>query len=171
MSSSPTARKTNPTSRCTAVLRLSVIVAIVSAVFALATPLVQRQLRTHRADAVGRDLQTFKEAFHRYALAQGSWPAATSAPGEVPSGMAAFLENTPWGRETPIGGRYTWDFGSLHRGHYYTAAISIRPVAGYSVTTDREQLLAIDRRIDDGDLSTGRFLLGFHNFPVYVLEP
>lgn len=34
-----------------------------------------------------------------------------------------------------------------------------------------QQLLEIDRRIDDGNLATGRFRTGFNGWPVYRLQP
>lgn len=171
MSSDSTAPPANPPQRCRVLLKLAVVIAVICVGCAIATPFIHRQLIAHRAEIVANDLQGFKKAFRQYALAQGSWPAATSAPGEIPAGMTTLLQNTPWPRETHIGGRYTWDLGTLHRDHYYTAAISIRPIDGSPVSSDREQLLQLDRKIDDGDLATGRFFLGFHNFPVYVLEP
>lgn len=171
MDSTLPAPKPGPTGRCTTLLKLAAAVAIFSSLLALAVLFIQRQLIAHRAGEVANDLKAFKTAFHAYALAQGSWPAATSAPGEVPAGMTAALKDTRWALPTPIGGRYTWDLNTLHRGHYYTAAISIRPAAGHPVSTNLKQLEAVDRAIDDGNLQTGRFVLGFHNFPVFVLEP
>lgn len=171
MNPDSTASNSAPGGRCTSLLKLAIVVAVVSAVFSVAAPIVQQQLIARRAREVGQQLLAFKHLFQEHALRTGGWPAATNAPAEIPSGMDALLKNTPWTHSTPIGGRYTWDLNTLHRGHYYTAAISIRPVDADPVSLSREQLLAIDRQIDDGNLQTGRFLLGFHHFPLFVLEP
>jgi hypothetical protein len=38
------------------------------------------------------------------------------------------------------------------------------------VSSDFNQLSDIDRKLDDGNLSTGNFFLGYRNYPVFVLE-
>lgn len=152
-------------------IELAVVVAIISIVCAIAVPMAHTLIISARTDAVANDLRIFSGGFHTYAQEKGTWPPEADGSGVVPTGMEPYLRETNWTQPSPIGGKYTWDRNTLHQGHYYAAAISIRSVDGSPVTEDRNQLLEIDRKIDDGDLNTGRFLLGFHNYPVWVIEP
>ena len=40
----------------------------------------------------------------------------------------------------------------------------------FPLTLTRSDLLALDRQIDDGDLTTGRFRTGFNGWPVYLVR-
>jgi hypothetical protein len=39
-----------------------------------------------------------------------------------------------------------------------------------TVSSDAVQLTDIDKKLDDGNLATGNFFLGYRNYPVFVLE-
>ena len=47
----------------------------------------------------------------------------------------------------------------------------IAAVANSPVLEDRRLLEQIDRELDDGDLRTGNFQLGYRDQPFFVLEP
>lgn len=151
-------------------LELSVTLFIISVVAALAVPSFKRVLLESRSAAMANDLRAFAAAFEDYAHENSNWPAGGGAAGEFPAGMAGRLGRTNWERITPIGGRYLWAPGSLHQGERYQAAIVISSVEGSPVTSDRLQLQDLDRRIDDDDLQTGKFRLGYRNYPVFVIE-
>ncbi len=84
--------------------------------------------------------------------------------------MIGYLRASNWTRVTPIGGKYYWNPNSLHQGTRYRAVIVVATVGQDRVTSDRNQLLEIDRKIDDGNLSSGNFRLGASNYPIYILE-
>ncbi len=126
--------------------------------------------RNARSTAVVNDLRVFAAAFQTYAQEKSDWPAATSAPAEIPAGMQSYLSATGWERVSPIGGSYTWGRDTLQQGERYRAALLILSAGGNRVTDDRQQLLDIDQKIDDGNLDTGAFRLGFRNQPVFVIE-
>lgn len=163
-------RRPARTARGFTLLELSIVLFIISVVAALAIPAVKQASLEARAGAVVNDLRVFSGAFQNYATEHGDWPAGDVAPGEFPPGMAGLLSRTGWERVTPIGGRYTWAPNSLQQGERYHAVIVISSVAGQDVSAERKQLEQIDRRIDDGNLDTGNFRLGYRNFPVFVIE-
>lgn len=133
-------------------------------------PAIKRAVLEARAVAVLNALRVFAGAFQTYAHAHGDWPPGPIAPGELPAGMQSLLGATTWSEPTPIGGRYTWSPTTLHQGERYHAAIVLASVPGSPVSDDRLQLEQIDRRVDDGNLATGSFRLGYRNQPVFVIE-
>lgn len=59
-----------------------------------------------------------------------------------------FGNSLQWARPTPLGGNWDWDANVFG----ITAAVSV-----VGTTAPPEQLIAVDEKIDDGDLQTGRF--------------
>lgn len=143
---------------------------IVSVVAAFAVPALKRSALEARSVAVLNELRVFAGAFQTYAHAHGDWPAGPALPGEIPAGMQPYLGTTSWTQRTPIGGRFTWSPGTWQQGERYHAAILLATAAGNPVSDDRLQLADIDRRLDDGNLATGSFRLGYRNQPVFVIE-
>ena len=151
-------------------MEIAVVVFIISALAAAAVPALIKASLEARSAAIANDLRVFAGAFQAYTHEHGDWPASGSAPGAFPAGMDGYLGPTSWQRVTPIGGYYTWDPNSLQQGERYRAVIIIVSANGQAVTSDKNQLIDVDRRLDDGDLDTGNFRLGFRNYPVFVLE-
>jgi len=131
--------------------------------------LMKSKLNT-RSSVVMNDLRVYAGAFQAYAQEHGDWPPGGMPPGVFPPGMEGYLSQTNWGRVTPIGGFYQFATQSLQGGGRYAAVIIIASVGANTVTSDSIQLSDIDRKLDDGNLSTGNFFLGFRNYPVFVLE-
>ena len=104
-------------------------------------------------------LGTFAQAFETYAAKNGAWPANASS-GVVPTGMSGELKDSVWVAKNTLGGRWNWD-----RNNY--GGIAVISVA--NLTVSDEQLTAIDAKIDDGDLNTGRLQKISGRF-CYILE-
>ena len=151
-------------------LELSVVLFIISVLVALGVPALKKLQFRARATAVANDLRVFSGALQTYVHDKGDWPAGASTPGEFPAGMEGYLRESNWSHATPVGGRYVWAPNTLQQGERYRAAIVLSSATGSSVTEDRNQLLELDRVIDDGNVETGNFRLGFRNYPVFVLE-
>ena len=151
-------------------LELSIVVFIISVVAALAVPALKQVNLEARSSATANDLRVFSGALQTYVHEHGDWPPGTGTPGEYPAGMEGYLGPTNWARVTPIGGHYTWAPNSLQQGERYRAVIMISSAGDDQVTSDRLQLEDLDRKIDDGDLTSGNFRLGYRNYPVSVLE-
>ena len=142
---------------------------IVGVLASLAMPALQRSVLSARATTVANDLRTFAAAFQTYGQQNGRYPPDAGI-GVMPPLMVGTLRNTSWLRITPIGGRYNWEYNIVSAGVRYRAAIGIRTRLPSRVTTDRTQLVAIDRLVDDGNLASGAFFLGVGNEPFYVIE-
>lgn len=142
---------------------------IVGVIASLAMPALKQAVLAARATSVANDLRTFAGAFQAQAQQSGAYPPDVGI-GIMPPLMVGSLGNTAWLRRTPIGGRYHWEYNRTFSGTRYRAAIGLRTQAQNRVTTDRAQLTAIDRKIDDGNLATGNFFLGIGNEPFFVIE-
>ncbi len=151
-------------------LGFSLAVAGLAVAMALGLPLARNWLLRSRAGRVAADLRAFSAAFQSYATDHGDWPPGDGVPGAIPPGMQTYLARTRWQQPTPIGGQYAWDANGRHQGSRYRAVIVIASTRGNPVSTDLVQLLQIDRAIDDGKLHSGSFLLGFRDYPLFVLE-
>ena len=123
-----------------------------------------------RSSVVMNDLRVYAGAFQAYAQEHGDWPPGGGAPGTFPAGMEGYLSQTNWSRLTPIGGYYQFATQSPQLGGRYAAVIVIATVGSDQVTSDSIQLSDIDRKLDDGNLNTVNFFLGYRNYPVFVLE-
>lgn len=151
-------------------VELAVVVTIISIIIAIAVPTTKHLIFRARSSAVANDLRVFSAAFQAYAHENGDWPAGDGTPGAIPSGMTGYLGSTNWQRTTPIGGNYAWDPNSMQQGIRYRAVFVISSTDGNPVSSDRNQLLDLDRTLDDSNLDSGNFMLGFRNYPIFVLE-
>jgi hypothetical protein len=151
-------------------MRFALAILLLAIGAALSAPAARRLAIERRSVRTVEDLRRFAEAFQAYASERGNWPPGTAAPGAVPEGMEAALAGTNWQHPTPIGGGYRWARHTVQRGERFQAAVLLAPLPGRKVTDDKDQLQAIDRDIDDGDLNSGRFRLGYRNYPVFVIE-
>ncbi|HKB57626.1 MAG TPA: type II secretion system protein [Lacunisphaera sp.] len=132
-------------------VEIMIVVVIIGLLAALAIPAFQRVQRAAQNSRIVNDFRIFSQAFEIYKTQNGVWPANVGA-GVIPASpvpMAGDFKADVWQAATAIGGRWNWD-NSLPTGGY--AGISIS-----SLTCTDAQLIEIDGKIDDGDLTTGRF--------------
>ncbi len=146
------------------------VVLIIGILAVAAVPALKRNAQNTRSSAVMNDLRVFAGAFQAYAQEHGDWPPGGSPPGAFPAGMEGYLSPTHWAATSPIGGHYQFATQSPQAGGRYAAVIIIASQRGSRVTSDFNQLSDIDTKLDDGNLATGNFFLGYRNSPVYVLE-
>jgi type II secretory pathway pseudopilin PulG len=123
-------------------------------------PALKKNAINARSSAVMNDLRVYASAFQAYAQEHGDWPPGGGAPGVFPAGMDGYLSQTNWSRTTQ----------SPQQGNRYAAVIIIASTANNSVSSDVIQLSDIDKKLDDSNLATGNFFLGYRNYPVFVLE-
>jgi len=141
-------------------VEIMVVVVIIGLLAALALPAFQRVQRSSQNSRTANDFRVFAQAFETYSLQNGAWPPNVG-PGGVPSGMSGDFKASVWQANTAIGGRWNWDCNILG----ITAGISI-----INFTCTNAQLVEIDTKIDDGDLSTGLFQKTQTNRVTYILQ-
>lgn len=150
-------------------VEVMIVVTIIGTLGSLALPRVKKAADSARASAIANDLRVLASAMSSIAQQSGRYPRDTSRR-VMPPAAAGFTKPTLWTGPTPIGGYYNWESGRNVRGTRIKAGIAINSARRQNVTKDRALLLAIDRRIDDGNLNTGNFRLGAGNEPFYVIE-
>jgi type II secretory pathway pseudopilin PulG len=152
-------------------VELMVVLTIISMLVTVIAPSYQRIQRKARASALVNDFRVYSAVFLSHAHEVGSWPAETPA-GVVPSEVkSSEMKGDNWTRVTPIGGKFDWEYNQVHNGVRYRAAVAIADTVGAPLLVDLEMFKEMDRALDDGDLATGNFVLGFGNSPVLILEP
>ena len=125
-----------------------VVVVIVGILAAIAVPTFGHFRRNAKSQRFIHDVHTFAQAFETYAMKNGRWPP-TAASGAVPTGMSGELRDADWAQDCALGGRWNWDYKT----NGVTAGISVT-----DVTVDEDQVLAIDKEMDNGNLSSGNLV-------------
>ncbi len=119
------------------------------------------------------EMVTAAAAFSSYLRDQGALPPPANA-GELPAGTQAYLTSVKWTAPTPVGGLYRWvNYSPLEPapGAALSGAVEVTAFGpGVELKLTPADLLAIDRRIDDGDLTKGNFRAGFNGWPVLRVQ-
>lgn len=149
---------------------LLIVVTIISALMTMALPSYQAIQKRARASALVNDFRGFATVFLAHAHESGSWPAEVEAGYAPPDVTALELKSETWTRTSAIGGKFDWENNQLHAGTRYKAAIALVDYPGAPLLLDVGVFEEMDRALDDGNLTTGNFILGEGNSPVYVLE-
>ena len=129
-----------------------------------------RQIQHRRAcHRVAAELTAAAAGFRAYMKEQGAGPAPANA-GVVPQGMGAYLAGVDWISPTAVGGLYRWVNDSAGESGGATPPAGVIEITAFPrsppLVLSPSDLLAIDRQIDDGNLSTGDFRTGFNGWPL-----
>ncbi|MFZ5497155.1 MAG: type II secretion system protein [Verrucomicrobiota bacterium] len=157
-------------------VELLTVVLIISILLVMAVPTYERVKRRARAAALVNDFRVFGGVFQAYAHERGAWPAEVPA-GVMPAGFTGDdLQENVWTNPTPIGGKFDWEYNQAHPGGTspggkWRAAVAITTTADSPLLVDADLYEAIDELLDDGNLATGTFRLGFGDCPIFILEP
>jgi prepilin-type N-terminal cleavage/methylation domain-containing protein len=158
----------NRRSRAFTLVEIMVVVVIIGLLAAAALPAYRIITLRSRAASVVNDLRTFSTVFISYSIQNGRYPD-NGDPQTVPPQVAGQLPGN-FIQRTPIGGVYKWNFDLPAAGITAKAAIIIQADSNNPILDDLDQMEAVDKQIDDGDLSTGNFQLGSGNSLVYIIE-
>lgn len=155
-------------SRAFTLVEIMVVVVIIGLLAAAALPAYRLITLRSRAASVVNDLRTFSTVFITYSLQNGRYPD-DGDPQVVPPQVAGQLPGN-FTQRTPIGGVYKWNFNVPADGVPAKAALIIQAESGNPIMDDLEQLEAVDKQIDDGNLATGNLQLGSTNSLVFIIE-
>ncbi|MDK3156669.1 type II secretion system protein [Kamptonema cortianum] len=153
-------------------IEIMVVVAIIALLAVLALPNFIRAREVSNENRFINNLRIIGDAFDMYAADYGGYP-----PDGLPrswnnlNGMRTYLSRVKWTEQTPIGGFWDWDNNqAFGPGGTRVTGITVHspPVTSGS---GRQTLLEIDRKFDDGDFATGKFIRRNNNTGfIYVLE-
>ncbi|HEY8995806.1 MAG TPA: prepilin-type N-terminal cleavage/methylation domain-containing protein [Lacunisphaera sp.] len=144
-------------------VEIMVVVVIIGLLAALAIPAFQRNRRNSQNTRMANDFRVFSQAFEIYNTQNGAWPdsAAAGAVPTLPVSISDTLRTSNWQSTTVFGGLWQWDNALASAGD---AGIC---VTGFTCTD--QQLGELDAKIDDGNLSTGRFRKTSSTRVIYIL--
>lgn len=128
------------------IIEIMIVVVIISLIAMLALPAFNRIRRASQSARFISDLRVFAQAFEGYAAINGALPPNAGS-GIVPIGMGGDLKENVWTAVNSLGGRWNWDNNGTGQAG----------VASSGVTAPLSQMVEIDARIDDGDLTNGLF--------------
>jgi len=140
-------------------IELLVVVAIIGLLASLAVPSFSAYKRRASIAATAAEMRGLILSFISYDTENGNYPDDFHT--TLPADMTKYITQSFWNEETPMGGTYNWEGPD----YYPYAGLAI---AGSTATTAELQIL--DRMLDDGDLSTGRFRTGSGGRPTLILE-
>lgn len=154
--------------RAFTLVEVMVVVVIIGLLAAAALPTYRHITMRSKATSLENDLRQFSTAFITYNLQNGRWPA-DGDPQTAPPELANSLPPT-FTAKAPIGGVYKWNFDVPADGIACKAALIVQTAPGNPVSDDVDQLLMIDKQMDDGDLTTGLMQVGSTNSLVFIIE-
>jgi hypothetical protein len=140
--------------------------------------LLSRARQQQNCEAFIEDLGRFSTVFSEYEQTNHRWPASSHPGTNLPPEIVAKLEGSNWTKGSPFGGSYTWVAHELTNASDglkpkwdRMGAVTLTAFSpSFPLTMDQSDLINIDRKIDDGNLATGRFRTGFNGWPVYLVK-
>ncbi len=149
---------------------------VLVAILAVAAAFAAYRANRHRLalDRLAADFTAGAAAYGKYLHEHRMPPANTDETGADGAGTS-LLQGEGWTSPSPAGGFFRWVNAPV------PGATGSRPLGGRimlaafppapEVALSPADLLELDRRIDDGNLATGRFRSGFNGWPVFLVNP
>lgn len=147
-----------PASRGFTLIEILMVIAIIGILATIAVPMYRDYHLRAKAVSLVTEVKTAAQAFRTFKMENNTYPADTAAgvtPPEALSFIGEFFSTTP-----SIGGQWNWEYQQSG----VTAGIS---VSGHSLSG--EELLKVDKLIDNNNLSTGDFRQTGGGY-LYVIE-
>lgn len=129
-------------------IELLVTITIIGVFASIALPSFQKYLHHSKAATFVNDIRILANAGDQYALESGWW-VDDSASGVFPPELEGYVSQKKFELGSSLGG--VWDFEQDDLGNFTSAVGVHKPI-------EKEELFVlVDKRIDDGNLSTGLF--------------
>jgi prepilin-type N-terminal cleavage/methylation domain-containing protein len=132
--------------RAFTLVEIMIVVVIIGLLVAMAIPALARVKSQAVAKRYLNDVRQIAAGAERCAMETGQFPP--NGIGSLHPNLRGYVPDSLFGTTTPLGGVWDWDYQQ----NGFAVSISV-----YQFTAPDEQLLAIDRAIDDGNLNTGIF--------------
>ncbi|MBD5781435.1 type II secretion system protein [Pelagicoccus sp. NFK12] len=142
-------------------IELLVAVVILGVLASIAVPLFSSYLRNARAATFATDIRILASAGSQYSLESGWW-VEDSSTGVFPPELEGYVSRKKFELGSPLGGK--WDFEHFDLGNFTSAVGVVAPTHGDDI------FAVVDKRIDDGNLSTGIFQKLESDRYYYIIE-
>jgi prepilin-type N-terminal cleavage/methylation domain-containing protein len=141
-------------------IEIMVSVGILGLLAAMAVPSFMKARTQTYVSCVANDLRVFSAAFEQRCMETGIYPPDTED--TFPPEMTGYIDRYRW-RTPVLGGRYEWEGPDANP---YAAVAIVGPNPGFG-----EGIMSqLDRLVDDGVLTTGRFRLVDSGRYTFVIE-
>jgi len=135
-------------------LELVIVVVILAVVGAIAVPRVGESVVRSKRRAFAADLHVYTSACQQFRIERGDYPADGGS-GELPDGLADYIEPHKWLDGTPLGG--VWDTEKAESGITFAVGVHFYSRTGAANARGSRDMAELDAEIDDGGLKTGKF--------------
>ena len=143
-------------------IELLVVLVVIGVLTAIAIPTMANNVDRARMAAAVSEMKSFADGIYHFALLNGAYPADNHE--EVPAGTDGYINGTAFLEDTPLGGRYNFDYFS--GGDYVGISIS-------SFDFPLETRERLDSLVDgEVNLASGVFIDSGHSptRPTFLIE-
>jgi len=148
------------TSQGYTLVEIMIVVVIIGLLCAIAIPAFSLARRNTLNIRFINDLRVAAHAFEQYNIENRKYPP-DGTPSEMPRGMADYLRGMKWTKVNTLGGQWDWDYQQFG----YKAGVSVY----FGNDLNDQRMLEIDRKFDDGNLTTGQFRKRSRGY-IYIIE-
>ena len=142
-------------------IELMIVIAIIGILAAIAIPNFISYRKKAQIAGVVSNLKNFEKGFIAYAIDQNRFPIDSHIVLPDLPRMGNYINPGVWGQTTPLGGTYNWE----GLDNYPYAGISF-----FEPTGPLEDFELLDRMLDDGDLTSGKFRQTSNGRYTYIIE-
>ena len=135
---------------------------------AVTLSLWQAHAKRRQNDQIVRDVLQLERIFVDYRLRQGSWPLSADGGTSIPPEIEEGLKQSAWSGGTPAGGNYAWFNPVTGSNDVSIGLTAFTP--SFPLDLSPADLRYLDQKLDDGNLSAGRFRRGFNGWPVFFIR-
>jgi type IV pilus assembly protein PilA len=128
-------------------VEIMIVVMIIGLLAAIAIPSFAKARNESRIARYLNDIRPAIDYIELYAMENGSYPP-DRGPRLAPDGLEDYVKGLDWSADTPLGGWWDWDHNSVG----ISAGVTV-----IGATASLADLRLVDNKIDDGNLTTGRF--------------
>ena len=142
-------------------VEIMITVAVIGLLAAIAIPNFMKYRKIAQGVKTANDMRVFGDGFAIYSFEKGQYPPDSHE--ELPDApeIEEYVNETMFNSPSPIGGKYNWEGPERY------------PYAGVSVSggsLSDEDLLTVDKAVDDGDLNSGHYRKTGNGRYTYIVE-